>query len=113
MISDGYDTPECLEYRSFFKQTALVLSVSSMLLVMASSTIIYFTILLLLETNFVRKVWEMFLNKVSNLSRKSKPALVEEDDDDVKVEKRRIAEVFQTENRLRHRYQYNLDQGKH
>lgn len=55
----------------------------------------------------------MFLNKVSNLSRKSKPALVEEDDDDVKVEKRRIAEVFQTENRLRHRYQYNLDQGKH
>lgn len=83
-----------------------------MLAIVASSAILYFTILLLLETNFVRKIWEKFLIAVYNLGSKSMQALVDDNEDDVKTEERRILQVFQIENRLRHRYEYNLNQGK-
>ncbi|KAF2885019.1 hypothetical protein ILUMI_21135 [Ignelater luminosus] len=107
----GDHTQECIEYRSYFKQKPKAVGTSTMLLIMASSTILYFTILLLLETNFVRKIWERLLIAVYNIVKKPRRASVDEDTDDVKVEERRIAEVLQQEERLRDRYhQYDPNQ---
>lgn len=94
---DGYDTKECVKYRSYLQGHD---SITPNIIEMACSATIYFTILLLLETNFIHSCWDQLLVYIYNRMHPVKVKTDEPDgknNDDVLNETERVFNTLKKE----------------